>query len=77
MNGWVAAFAPAGTPPDIIAKLNKAFAEVIQSPEFEKLHAAARHAGFRNDTPADFGAFQQGQVKMWADVLKKAGVERE
>lgn len=33
LNGWSAAFAPAGTPPGIIATLNKAFVEVVNSPE--------------------------------------------
>ena len=76
LNGWVAAFAPAGTPPDIIAKLNKAFAEVIQSPEFETYMLQQGMQGFAT-TPAELGTFQQGQVKMWADVLQKAGVARE
>jgi len=76
LNGWVAAFAPAGTPPDVIAKLNKAFAEVIQSPEFERYTEQQGMQGFAT-TPAELGAFQQGQVTLWADVLKKAGVPRE
>ena len=49
LNGWVAAFAPAGTPPDAIAKLNKAFAERDHSPEFQRVHAEAGHAGIRDD----------------------------
>jgi tripartite-type tricarboxylate transporter receptor subunit TctC len=76
LNGWVAAFAPAGTPPDIIAKLNKAFAEVIQSPEFENYMLQQGMQGFAT-TPAELGTFQQGQVKLWAEVLQKAGVQRE
>jgi tripartite-type tricarboxylate transporter receptor subunit TctC len=76
LNGWVAAFAPAGTPPEIIARLNKAFAEVIQSPEFERYTEQQGMQGFVT-TPAELGAFQQGQVALWADVLKKAGVQRE
>ena len=28
-------------------------------------------------TPAELGAFQRDAVTKWADVLKKAGVERE
>src|SRR5206468_3532656 len=36
LNGWVAAFAPAGTPPEIVAKLNKAFVDFVNSPEFQQ-----------------------------------------
>jgi len=76
LNGWVAAFAPAGTPPEIVAKLNKAFVEVIKSPEFEQYMLEQGMQGFAT-TPAELGAFQRDAVTKWADVLKKAGVERE
>ena len=76
LNGWVAAFAPAGTPPEIVAKLNKAFIEVIKSPEFEQYMELQGMQGF-STTPAELGAFQREAVTKWADVLKKAGVERE
>jgi len=76
LNGWVAAFAPAGTPPEAIAKLNKAFADVINSPEFQQYMDRQGMQGFVT-TPAELRAFQEKQVVLWADVLKKAGVERE
>lgn len=76
LNGWVAAFAPSGTPTDVVMKLNKVFAEVIQSPEFELYMEKQGMQGFIT-TPAELGAFQAEQVTKWADVLKKAGVERE
>jgi len=76
LNGWVAAFAPAGTPPDVIAKLNKAFGDVINSPEFQDYMRKQGMQGFVT-TPEELGAFQREQVLKWADVLKKAGVEPE
>jgi tripartite-type tricarboxylate transporter receptor subunit TctC len=76
LNGWVAAFAPAGTPPDVIAKLNKAFGDVINSPEFQDYMLKQGMQGFVT-TPEELGAFQREQVIKWADVLKKAGVEPE
>ena len=34
--GWLALFAPAGTPPDIVARLNKVFTDVLSQPESEE-----------------------------------------
>ena len=76
LNGWVAAFAPAGTPPDVIAKLNKAFGEVINSPEFQDYMLKQGMQGFVT-TPDELGTFQREQVVKWADVLTKAGVKPE
>ena len=76
LNGWVAAFAPAGTPPDVIAKLNKAFGEFINSPEFQKYMDQQGMQGFAT-TPEQLGAFQREQVGKWAEVLQRAGVPRE
>jgi tripartite-type tricarboxylate transporter receptor subunit TctC len=76
LNGWVAAFAPAGTPPDVVAKLNKAFVEFVNSPEFQKYCDQQGMQGFAT-SPGELGTFQREQVTTWAEVLQKAGVERE
>jgi tripartite-type tricarboxylate transporter receptor subunit TctC len=74
--GWVAAFAPAGTPADIVAKLSKTFGEIINSAEFQRYMDEQGMQGFAT-TPAALGEFQREQVTKWAEVLKKAGVEPE
>ena len=76
LNGWVAAFAPAGTPPDIVAKLNKTFIDVMSTPAWEEYVERQGMLSFPT-TPAQLGTFQQEQVAKWADVLKKSGVERQ
>ncbi len=76
LNGWVAAFAPAGTPPDVVAKLNKAFTDFVNSPEFQQYMDQQGMQGFAS-TPAELGAFQKAQVALWAEVLQKAGVQPE
>ncbi|HZQ62629.1 MAG TPA: tripartite tricarboxylate transporter substrate binding protein [Casimicrobiaceae bacterium] len=76
LNGWVAAFAPAGTPPEIVAKLNRAFVEFINSPEFQRYCDQQGMLPFPT-TPDELGSFQREQVSKWADVLRKAGVEPE
>ena len=76
LNGWVAAFAPAGTPAPVVDRLNKAFGEVMRSPEIEQYMERQGMQGFVT-TPAELGAFQLQQVTLWADVLKRAGVQPE
>jgi tripartite-type tricarboxylate transporter receptor subunit TctC len=70
---WNAIAAPPKTPPEIVAKLNKAINEVLQSPEaqahFEKinLHAAG-------GSPAEAKAFITKETQVWGEVIKTAGV---
>ncbi len=39
MQNWNALFAPAGTPPAVIARLNRAIAEALESPDLKKRYA--------------------------------------
>jgi tripartite-type tricarboxylate transporter receptor subunit TctC len=38
LRGWLGLFAPAGTPKDVVASLNRGFSGVIKDPEFQKRH---------------------------------------
>jgi tripartite-type tricarboxylate transporter receptor subunit TctC len=70
---WNAIAAPPKTPPAIVAKLNKAIVEVLNSPEakdhFEKINL--RSAG---STPAEAKAFITHETEVWGGVIKAAGV---
>jgi len=75
-NSWCGVAVPAGTPDEIIGKLNAAINAALKSPEvqasFVKLEARTR-AG----TPQDFGAFVAEEGKRWADFARLSGVEPE
>ncbi|HEY4140017.1 MAG TPA: tripartite tricarboxylate transporter substrate binding protein [Pseudolabrys sp.] len=70
---WNAIAAPPKTPPAIVAKLNKAIVEVLNSQEakdhFEKINL--RSAG---STPAEAKAFITHETEVWGGVIKAAGV---
>ncbi len=66
--------APAGTPPDIVATLNRIATEAMRDPAVkEKL--ASQGAELIGDTPEHFRGFIDAEIKRWADVIKDAGVE--
>jgi len=73
-ENWYGMVAPANTPPDIVAKLNKAAVEAIKDPTvIEKL--SSQGAILVGNTPDEFRAFIESDIKKWADVIKEAGVK--
>lgn len=74
--GWTASFARAGTPPEIVGVLNKAFTAVLTSAETDEYFERQGMQSFAT-TPSELGNFVKGQVVKWADVLKIAGVPRQ
>jgi Uncharacterized protein conserved in bacteria len=70
---WNAIAAPPKTPPAIVAKLNKAINDVLNSPEaqdhFSKINLAA--AG---GTSAEAKAFITKETQVWGEVIKEANV---
>jgi tripartite-type tricarboxylate transporter receptor subunit TctC len=71
---WFGLTAPAGTPPEIIAFMNKAFATSMSKPEVKEQLA---RIGFtpRPGTPEQFGAYMKDQIAVWKQALKDAGIE--
>ncbi len=73
---WGGLLAPAGTPKDVIAKLNAEVVKALASPDVrEKLAAAGIEPG--GGTPALFGTFIQAEMVRWAKVAKDAGIQPE
>jgi tripartite-type tricarboxylate transporter receptor subunit TctC len=69
---WYGFFAPARTPPDIIAKLNEAALKVMKTPEWQKVLA---DTGSENvgESPEQFAAFTKAEATKWAKVVKASG----
>jgi hypothetical protein len=68
--------APAGTPDDVIVKLNSAFNKILKSPEIiKKLNAQG--SDVRSGTPEAFQAILQSESIKWLGVIKDANIKGE
>ena len=73
-NLWVGLFAPAGTPPEIVDKINKDVNHVLQLPDVkERLTNLGAEA--MPMTPAEFKQFVRGEIEDSAKVIKAAGIK--
>lgn len=72
-NTWNALFAPAGTPPEVIAKLNAAAVAAVNDPAVKERLAEAG-AVVVGSTPEELAAHVSSEVARWAPVIEAAGV---
>ena len=73
-ENWYGMVAPAKTPPNVVAALNKAAVEAMKDPAvIEKLSSQGAILG--GDSPQHFAAFIDSETKKWAKVIKDAGVQ--
>lgn len=75
-ENWYGMVAPAKTPPQVIAVLNKAAVEAMKDPAVAS-KLLAQGATLVGDTPDQFRAFMDSEIKKWAKVIKDAGVQTE
>jgi tripartite-type tricarboxylate transporter receptor subunit TctC len=73
---WFGLIAPAGTPDDIVAKLNAAVVRYIQQPE-TKARFAAQGARPIGSTPAEFAALLRAEQDKWSRLFKEANIKGE
>jgi tripartite-type tricarboxylate transporter receptor subunit TctC len=75
-NLWVGLFAPAGTPPEIVDKINKDVARLLQSAEVKE-----RFANLGADpmpmSPIEFRNFVHTEIDESAKVIKAAGIKAQ
>ena len=72
-ENWYGMVAPAETPPEIVAALNKAAIEAMKDPAVMR-SLPSQGAILVGDTPEQFRAFIASETKKWAKVIKDAGV---
>jgi len=76
LSFWTGILAPAGTPPEIIDKLNGAVVAGLRSPE-TKQNLAKFSVEPHITTPQEFGAFLAAEARKWADIVKKTNIKVE
>jgi tripartite-type tricarboxylate transporter receptor subunit TctC len=70
-NAWWGLFAPAGTPPDIVQRLNDALAVALKDPAVRKgLEAQGDEVAYSSSK--DFSAYVDAETTKWGKVVKLA-----
>jgi tripartite-type tricarboxylate transporter receptor subunit TctC len=75
-GSWIGVMAPAGTPADVVAKLNAAINKGLETPALQarlKQLAAVTRPG----TPQDVAAFMAGENPKWIAMAKLSGLKAE
>jgi tripartite-type tricarboxylate transporter receptor subunit TctC len=73
---WQGIAAPAGTPPEIVAKLNEAYRRTAAKPEIrDKLVGAG--IDVLQSSPAEMAAYIRQEGAKWETVIRTAGIKLE
>jgi len=73
---WNGLLAPAGTPRDVIARLQQAIHQAVRAPDMRERYAAIGTDQVTN-TAEEFAAFMREESAKWARVAKAAGIKPE
>jgi tripartite-type tricarboxylate transporter receptor subunit TctC len=67
-------FAPAGTPPSVMARLNAELRKAVTATDMQEYFATQ---GFfvGGNSPAEFRAFVEKEIPKWAQIVKSANVK--
>lgn len=71
---WGGFFAPAGTPKEIVAILNKEIREIVNMPELADYRRSVGGEVVTN-SPADFAKYVEASLKSWGAKVREAGIE--
>ena len=73
-SSWFGLLAPAGTPQDIVTRIQQETAKALQTPVLkERLQAQGAIPG--GQPPAEFAKFIAAETKKWAQVVKVSGAK--
>ena len=76
MGYWFAAYAPAGTPPAVVARLNELMGAATKSAAAKSFFDTAGSEAWTT-TPDELAKFQAAETVKWGKVIKAAGIEAE
>jgi tripartite-type tricarboxylate transporter receptor subunit TctC len=75
-EGWYGIYAPAKTPAEVVAQLNRAVVEAIRTDEFSK---RLKPLGVQptGTSPEEFSRIQKSDSELWGPVVKASGFKPE
>ncbi len=73
-DSWSGMWAPAGTPKEIVSRLNQAIADFLKQPDMQaRLHADATEAA--HSTPEEFTRVIAREIATWSKVVKAGNIK--
>ena len=76
VESWYGLFAPAGTPADVIARLNAAAKKAIDSPEFRK-QLEPEGLAVSGGAPAELDSYVRSETTRWTKIVKENNVKAD
>jgi tripartite-type tricarboxylate transporter receptor subunit TctC len=74
LDAWAGIVAPAGTPPEVVTKLNGVLRKIIDSPEVQERFKNVGFEGF-SSTPQELGDYIKDQLAAWQKMVKDANIK--
>jgi len=75
-RSWIGVLVPAGTPREIVNRINSALVKLVNTPEMKQT-LTAQGADPATDTPEEFAKYIREEVARAARVVKAAGIKPE
>ena len=76
MDSWAGIVAPAGTPPEIVTRLNTELRKIIDSPDIKKMLGRVGFEAF-SSSPKEMEDNIKVQLAKWGKMVKDAGIHPE
>jgi tripartite-type tricarboxylate transporter receptor subunit TctC len=74
ITSYAAVFAPAGTPKEIVTRLNTELRKIVETPEVKQKLTTAGFDAF-SSTPDQLDEFVKAQLVLWSRLIKDSGIE--
>jgi len=75
-TAWFGVLAPAGTPRDIVGRLNAEIIKLLNSADVKE-RFGRQGVEVRTSTPEQFGEFLRAEVARWGKVIREAGIKSD
>jgi len=76
-TGWNGVFAPAGTPADIVTRVNRDIEAVLKQPEVSQRLQSLGSMAEAKMSVVEFDAFMRGERERWGKLVKTLGIQPE
>jgi tripartite-type tricarboxylate transporter receptor subunit TctC len=79
LSGWFGMYAPKGTPPEIVTRLNTAMVQALAEPDVRRRFAelGIDIAAREQQTPEGLAKFQKAEIDKWWPIIKASGIRGE